>query len=203
MQFESNRYLYILDHKLNSFLRPADGYFISFNSILSPITNSSDGFIKNIITGKKYIKLNKNIVSIQSRLGNITSLQNDTVVENNKFSLGGRWLRGFDNYGAGPRNSRTSYVGGNNLFVSKIDFSRPLYSNTDNPIDVYFFTDFGTVYGNKNKPTFSDSAVRSSFGYGIKFYSIIGPIGFSWAFPISDETYDIKRMFLFSVGNLN
>ena len=190
-------------NKLNSFLRPTDGYLIRLNSILSPITNSSDGYIKNIITGKKYIKLNKNIVSIQSRLGNITSLQNDTVVENNKFSLGGSWLRGFDNYGVGPRNSRTSYVGGNNLFVSKIDFSRPLYSNTDNPIDVYFFTDFGTVYGNKNKPTFSDSAVRSSFGYGIKFYSLIGPIGFSWAFPISDETYDIKRMFLFSVGNLN
>ena len=190
-------------NKLNSFLRPTDGYLIRLNSILSPITNSSDGFIKNIITGKKYIKLNKNIVSIQSRLGNITSLQNDTVVENNKFSLGGRWLRGFDNYGAGPRNSRTSYVGGNNLFVTKIDFSRPLYSNTDNPIDVYFFTDFGTVYGNKDEPTFSDSAIRSSFGYGIKFYSLIGPIGFSWAFPISDETYDIKRMFLFSIGNLN
>ena len=190
-------------NKLNSFLRPTDGYLIRLNSILSPITNSSDGYIKNIITGKKYIKLNKNIVSIQSRLGNITSLQNDTVVENNKFSLGGRWLRGFDHYGAGPRNSRTSYVGGNNLFVSKIDFSRPLFSNTDNPIDVYFFTDFGTVYGNKNKPTFSDSAVRSSYGYGIKFYSPIGPIGFSWAFPISDETYDINRMFLFSVGNLN
>ena len=190
-------------NKLNSFLRPTDGYLIRLNSILSPITNSSDGYIKNIITGKKYIKLNKNIVSIQSRLGNITSLQNDTVVENNKFSLGGRWLRGFDHFGAGPRNSRTSYVGGNNLFVSKIDFSRPLYNNTDNPIDVYFFTDIGTVYGNKTKPTFSDSAVRSSYGYGIKFYTIIGPIGFSWAFPISEETYDIKRMFLFSVGNLN
>ena len=112
-------------------------------------------------------------------------------------------MRGFDNYGAGPRNSRTSYVGGNNLFVSKIDISRPLYSNTDNPIDVYFFTDFGTVYGNKNQPTFSDSAISSSSGYGIKFYSLIGPIDFSWSSPSSDDTYDINRMFLFSIGNLN
>ena len=190
-------------NKLNSFLRPTSGYLISLNSILSPITNSSDGYIKNIITGKKYFEFNKNIISIQSKLGNITSLQDDTIVENNKFSLGGKWLRGFDNYGAGPRNSRTSYVGGNNLFVSKIDFSRPIFNNVDNPIDVYFFTDAGIVYGNKTNPTYSDSAFRSSFGYGIKFYSIIGPIGFSWAFPISDETYDIKRMFLFSVGNLN
>ena len=83
------------------------------------------------------------------------------------------------------------------------DFSRPLFTNTDNPIDLYFFTDFGTVYGNKSNPTFSDSAFRSSYGYGVKFYTIIGPIGFSWAFPIADETYDIKRSFLFSVGNLN
>ena len=190
-------------NKLNSFLRPTDGYLVSFNTILSPITNSTDGYIKNIITGKRYFKLNNNIVSVQSRLGNITSLQDDTIVENNKFSLGGRWLRGFDNYGAGPRNSRTSYVGGNNLFVSKIDFSRPIFNNTDNPIDLYFFTDFGTVFGNKSAPTYSDNKIRSSFGYGIKFYSIIGPIGFSWAFPISDESYDIKRSFLFSVGNLN
>ena len=31
---------------LNSFLRPTDGYLIRLNSILSPITNSTDGYIK-------------------------------------------------------------------------------------------------------------------------------------------------------------
>ena len=33
-------------NKLNSFLRPTDGYLIRLNSILSPITNSSDGYHK-------------------------------------------------------------------------------------------------------------------------------------------------------------
>ena len=52
----------------------------------------------------------------------------------NKFSLGGRWLRGYDNYGAGPRDSRTSYVGGNNIIALKLDFSRPITLNDQNPI---------------------------------------------------------------------
>ena len=35
------------------------------------------------------------------------------------------------------------------------------------------------------------------------FYTIIGPIGFTWGFPLTKEDYDIERMFTFSVGNLN
>ena len=45
--------------------------------------------------------------------------------------------------------------------------------------------------------------MRSSAGFGIKYYSPIGPIGVSWGFPLMDEEYDIKRMFLFSVGNID
>ena len=37
----------------------------------------------------------------------------------------------------------------------------------------------------------------------LKLYTPIGPIGFSWAFPIESESYDIERMFMFSIGNLN
>ena len=44
----------------------------------------------------------------QGKLGNITSLENKEILNDNKFSLGGSWLRGFDVYGAGPRYSYTS-----------------------------------------------------------------------------------------------
>ena len=59
------------------------------------------------------------------------------------------------------------------------------------------------VWGNKTNPTSSSESIRSSYGYGIKWYSPIGPLGFSWAYPIQDEDYDIKRSFLFSIGNIN
>ena len=147
--------------------------------------------------------MNKNIFSAQGKLGNIFSLNDSEISADNKFSLGGRWLRGFDAYGAGPRNSRTSYVGGNNILALKLDISRPISLNEQNPIYLNLFNDYGTVWGNKNTVTSSDQDLRVSYGFGINYYSPIGPIGFSWGFPLVHKDYDIKRMFLFSVGNLN
>ena len=196
----NNKFVY---NQLNSFIRPTKGDFFSFTNIFSPITNSDNGYIKNTITHRKYYSFKTNVFSIQTRLGSIASLQNDEILTDDKFSLGGRWLRGFDSFGAGPRNSRTSYIGGNNLIVSKLDLQRPIFQNSDNPVDLNLFFDAGTVFDNKTEPDDSKESIRSSYGVGIKFYSPIGPVGFSWAFPITKESYDIERMFLFSIGNLN
>ena len=130
-------------------------------------------------------------------------INNSDILPSDKYSLGGRWLRGFDNYGVGPRDSRTSYIGGNNILATKIDYSRLLFKNDDNPIYLNIFNDNGIVWDNKTTPLYSDESIRSSAGFGIKFYSFIGPIAFTWGFPIQDESYDIKRMFTFSLGNIN
>jgi len=189
---------------LDSQYLPKKGTLINFSNFLETPNSSNNGYIKNIVTYKKYFNFNKkNILSFQNRIGNITSLNNNDVLIDNKFSLGGRWLRGFDSFGAGPRNSRSSYIGANNLIVSKIDYSRELTSFSDFPIFFNLFNDYGLLWENKSKPLQNDSNLRSSVGFGLKYYSAIGPIGFSWGFPIEDESYDIKRMFLFSIGNIN
>jgi len=189
--------------QLDSFIRPTKGTYFTYGNTISPPTNDDNGYFKNSLDYRKYYRLTSNIFSIQTKLGNIISLQDKELPDNQKFSLGGRWLRGFDRRGAGPRNSRTSYVGGKNIIVTKIDAQRPLLKNSDNPVDLNLFLDAGTVFDNKTTPTFSDESIRASYGIGIKFYSIIGPIGFSWAFPIAKEDYDIEKMFTFSIGYLN
>ena len=188
---------------LNSFIRPSSGNFISFENFIETASSSSNGFIKNILVVKKYHKINNNILSLQAKAGNILAINSNEILSDNKFSLGGKWLRGFDNFGAGPRNSRNSYVGGNNILSTKFDISRPITLNEKNPLYLNFFNDYGVVWGNKNSVTLSDKNIRISYGFGFNYYSPIGPIGFTWGFPISDKSYDIKRMFLFSVGNLN
>jgi len=193
----------ITRNTLNSFIRPTNGNYISFVNYLETPSSSANGFIKNIITGKKYYNLNNNILSVQARAGNIYSLNNNEILSDDKFSLGGRWLRGFDNFGAGPRNSRSTYVGGNNLLVAKFDYSKPITLNDQNPIYFNIFNDYGMIWGNKNEVTSSDQDLRASYGFGFNYYSPIGPIGFTWGFPLADKDYDVKRMFLFSVGNLN
>ncbi len=188
---------------LNSFLFPKNGnYFKFYNTIETP-SSSKNGYIKNTLTYKKYKEFNKDIASFQAMAGNVFSLNDSDILPNDKYSLGGRWLRGFDNFGAGPRNSRTSYIGGNNILATKIDYSKLLLKNDDNPIYFNLFNDIGIVWDNKTIPTHADESIRSSAGFGFKFYSFIGPIAFTWGFPIEDETYDIKRMFTFSIGNIN
>ena len=180
-----------------------NGNFLNFNITLETPTSSNNGFIRNILTLKKYYNKNNSIFSMQAKLGNIISLNNNDILTDDKFALGGRWLRGFDSYGVGPRNSRTSYVGGNNLAVSKFDYSYELTKKSNFPIYINFFNDYGLLWENKTTPTNSDNSLRSSAGFGFKYYSPIGPIGFTWGFPLIDREYDIKRMFLFSVGNID
>ena len=130
-------------------------------------------------------------------------MQNKELPVEDKFALGGTWLRGFDQFGVGPRESRSSYVGGKNVIAAKFDLNRPLLGNAGNPIDFNLFTDIGTVFDNKVDPSKSDESIRSSYGFGLKFYSPIGPIGFSWGFPLIKKDEDIGRMFTFSVGLMN
>ena len=193
----------ITKNTLNSYMRPSSGDVISFSNFIETASSSTNGFIKNILMVKKYYDLNNNILSIQTRAGNISSINSNEILSDDKFSLGGRWLRGFDSFGAGPRNASNSYVGGNNLLVAKFDFSRPLTLNDQNPIYLNIFNDYGLLWGNKNTVTSSKESLRASYGFGFNYYSPIGPIGFTWGFPLADEDYDIKRMFLFSIGNLN
>ena len=188
---------------LNRGFLPKNGNYINFNNTIETPTSSNNGFIKNQLTVKKFLSSKKSIYSIHGKLGNIFSLNNNDILTDDKFNLGGRSLRGFDIYGAGPRNSRTSYIGGNNLAVLKLDYSYEITNQSNFPFYINIFNDYGLIWENKTSPTQSDNNIRSSVGFGIKYYSPVGPIGFTWGFPIMDEEYDIKRMFLFSVGNLD
>ena len=105
---------------LDSFMRPTLGTSIAFDSIVSPTTSSDNGYFKNILIHKQYFSFSKNILSFQTKIGNIFSFQNSEILSDEKFSLGGRWLRGFDTDGAGPRNSASSYIGGNNIITSTL-----------------------------------------------------------------------------------
>ena len=180
-----------------------NGNFINFNNTIETPTSSNNGFVKNIITIKKYFSSKNSIYAVQGKVGNIFSLNNNDILTDDKFSLGGRSLRGFDIYGVGPRNSRSSYIGGNNIASLKLDYSYEITRQSNFPFFLNIFNDYGLIWENKTAPTQNDNNIRSSVGFGIRYYSPVGPIGLTWGFPIMDEEYDIKRMFLFSIGNLD
>ena len=130
-----------------------NGNYLSYINTIETPTSSNNGFVRNTFNIKKYVSRNKSIFAFQGKFGNIFSLNNNDILTDDKFSLGGKWLRGFDTYGAGPRNSRTSYVGGNNLIVTKLDYSYEITKQSNFPIYFNIFNDYGVIWDNKTQPT--------------------------------------------------
>ena len=64
---------------LNSYFRPNEGESFIFSNIIETPTSSSNGYVKNLLTLKKYVKIKKNIFSNQTRFGNIVSLANNDI----------------------------------------------------------------------------------------------------------------------------
>jgi len=183
---------------LDTFFRPSEGYLTSFYNKLSV-----DNFVLNKLSYNKYYNINKNILSYRTELGNVTSLSSADVADGNKFSLGGRSLRGFDTKGVGPRNSSSGYIGGNNLLAVQVDYLIPISESENNLLDFVFFFDAGTVFENDTDPTNSSESVRISSGSGFNLNTPIGPLSLFYAIPIQSESYDKERKFVFSIGWVN
>ena len=191
----SNR---ISKSSLDARFRPSEGQLLDWLNRLT-----IDNYILNKVSFDKYYNINKKIFSIRSEIGNISSFSSDDVPDGNKFSIGGRKLRGFDISGVGPRNSSTGYIGGNNLISTQIDYAIPLSESDNNILDFVTFLDAGTVFENKTKPTNSKESLRMSTGFGFNLNTPIGPLSLTYAIPIQSESYDKERKFVFSIGWVN
>ena len=44
------------------------------------------------------------------------------------------------------------------------------------------------------------NALRYSAGFGVRWFSPMGPLRFEWGFPIAPKTYDQKMRFDFTIG---
>ena len=63
-------------------------------------------------------------------------------------------------------------------------------------LGLYF--DAGNVFADAD--SFEFSQLRQSVGLSAKWFSLVGPLEFSYAFPINDEPGDDIRQFQFALG---
>src|SRR5260363_144140 len=68
----------------------------------------------------------------------------------------------------------------------------------DRMLRVFAFVDAGNVWDEKQTPRLSD--IRYSYGLGLTWISPIGPLKFSWGFPIVKKAGDAYRRFEFTIG---
>ena len=144
--------------------------------------------------------------------GYIQPLDGDYVSRVYRYFLGGESLRGFDIAGVGSRNwFYTSYsLGGMWKLNGSTQLNFPVFIPDEYQIKGFVFADYGilgkpprdeytyrNIYG-ATRNNFIDSDLRTSVGFGIYWNTPMGPMNFSWGWPLHMNEYDRERRFLLS-----
>lgn len=139
--------------------------------------------------------------------GYIQTIGDDYVPRVYRYFLGGESLRGFEIAGVGSRNwAYQSYsLGGMWKVNGSTQLNFPIFIPDEYQVKGFVFTDYGilgkpparenTYHG---QPNFIDSGIRTSAGFGIYWNTPMGPMNFSWGWPLHMGKHDRERRFLLS-----
>ena len=145
--------------------------------------------------------------------GYLQSLESDNYIPRvYRYFLGGESLRGFDVAGVGSRNwyYRTYSLGGLWKANGSTQINFPIFIPDEYQIKGFVFADYG-ILGKPPKQEFTftnpygvtrdniiDADWRTSAGFGIYWNTPMGPMNFSWGWPLKVNKYDDERIFLLS-----
>ncbi len=90
-------------------------------------------------------------------------------------------------------------VGGNKQVIFNAEYIFPIISAAG--IKGVFFFDMGNAFDNGETP-FTLAGQRQSTGFGIRWFSPIGPLRFEWGFPLDRKEDESFVAFDFTIGSL-
>ena len=192
------------DDTRDSFFNPTSGYKWRFENTLAGIGGDSD-FYKSVFSLRSYYPIDYGdyIFAFKTGAGFITAFD-DNITSSNRFFMGGRTLRGFDNAGIGPRDTgNKEAVGGNNFYNLSFEVKSDKLMPDDTGLKWFIFSDIGSIWGTDYKSGvqgFDDNNPRITNGFGLAMVTPVGPLEMLWGFPVQKESYDIEENFQFSIG---
>ncbi len=142
------------------------------------------------------------VLNLGTNGGYIIGLGEDVFISQ-RFNVGGRNFRGFDNRGIGPRDIATGDALGGNMFaIGTAELRFPLGLPDEYGILGRTFVDIGTLTGiDDSDPTIVDSgSLRAAAGVGLNWISPFGPISINLSYPFLKESYDKDQVFQFDFG---
>ncbi len=188
----------------DSFFNPTSGFKWRFANTVAGIGGDSN-FYSSIFNLKTYYPINYGdyVFGFKTGAGFITSID-DKITSSNRFFLGGRTIRGFDNTGLGPRDTgNNQVVGGNNFYNFSVEMKSDELMPDDTGLEWFVFSDVGSIWGTDYKTGvqgYDDIEPRVTAGFGLSMVTPVGPFQMLWGFPVQSESYDIEENFQFSIG---
>ncbi len=187
----------IMMNKLDQNYQPTQGYMISFNQEL-PIY-SDDLSIGNTLNLSKYHSVSDNLIlSGKLFLKSVNSID-DEVRVSRRIYIPSKNLRGFEPGKIGPKDG-VEYVGGNFGSALNLNSTIPNVINGFENIDLNLFLDAATLREVDYNSSLESSKIRSATGIAVNWFTVIGPLSFSYAIPLSKETTDQTESFRFRIG---
>ena len=176
------------------------GYKLNFGQTFA-VPGSDIPYIENNVSGAYYHSLNKDFVmNLKSGFNSINAFDNKDVKLSDRKFLSSKNLRGFENYGIGPKDG-TDHIGGNYSAYSSISSTFPNPFPEKWNANSILFVDIGNVWGVDFDGSKDSSKIRSSAGIGLDWISPVGPISFVFAQTLSSAVGDLEESFSFQLGS--
>ena len=128
----------------------------------------------------------------------INSIDDDVRVSRRVYIPSSK-LRGFESGKIGPKDG-AEYVGGNFGSALNLNSTLPNILSGYENIDLNLFFDAATLREVDYDSSLESSKIRSATGISVNWFTIIGPLSFSYAIPISKEETDKTESFRFRIG---
>ena len=184
-------------NKLDQNFKPTDGYKTTFKQTL-PIYATDDITFENSLLSERHFSYADDLVlSINFFAKAVNSIDEDVRVSKRIF-IPARRLRGFTPGKIGPQDGG-EYIGGNYGSALNITSDVPWFAESQS-VDFNVFLDFANVWGVDYSTLLDDSKLRSATGIGIDWFTPVGPLTFSLAFPLSKEHTDDTETVRFNIG---
>ena len=193
-------FIYTLNYdKRNQRYQPTEGFKSTFTQSLPLVSENYE--VKNIYEITKYIPFNNGMIgNITFGAAAVNGVTGEDVRISKRLYVPERRLRGFKKGKIGPIENN-DYVGGNYRAMFNVNTTLPnLFPESQNT-DFRIFFDSATLWGVDYSSDVKDTKkIRSSLGVGIDWYTPIGPLSFSLAQPITQDSTDQTETFRFNIG---
>ena len=185
--------------KRNQKFKTDDGFRSSYSLDLPVISDTYT--LTNTYNYKYYTSLyDNNISSFSLFLKSANSISNKEVKLSERLFIPSSKLRGFESGKVGPKDG-DDFIGGN--FSAALNFNTTLpliFENVQN-LDATLFLDVANIWGvDYFSGEDEGNEIRRSIGVGIDWFSVIGPINFSFTENISKASTDVTESFRFNIG---
>lgn len=182
---------------------PTSGYMLKGTQELAGLGGDSHFLRHEAKASLYYTPVPQWTLLLAGTAGHVMGTGDHDVRINDRFFIGGRTFRGFNNAGIGPRDINTyDALGGNTYYVGTTELMFPLGLPDDLGFRGAVFMDAGSLFDldTKGSDIVDNGSLRASYGAGLLWKSPFGPIRLDFAKAFVKEDFDETEVFRFNFG---